>query len=40
MFTPDERIIVKAAEGGIINSWDMEKGEPVHKIVNYYNRSN
>ena len=33
MFTPDEKLVIKAAEGGLINSWDMQTGDPVHKIV-------
>lgn len=32
-FTPDEKLIIKAEEEGVIASWDMDKGEPVHKIV-------
>lgn len=32
-FTPDEKIIIKAEEEGVIASWDLLKGEPVHKIV-------
>lgn len=31
-FTPDEKLVIKAAETGEILSWDLQKGNPIHKL--------
>lgn len=31
-FTPDEKLVIKAAETGEILSWDLQHGNPIHKL--------